>query len=45
MDEARSVIIALAFILAPVSLCVIVALLRGYRIEVYLRREEKRNRE
>jgi len=44
MNDTRSVVIALAFILAPVSLVLIIALLRGYRIEVYMRRDRNGRR-
>lgn len=41
----RATVIVLALILAPVSLVVIVALLRGYNITVVFRRDRDRDRE
>ena len=40
-DEARTVAILLVLAIAPVAIVLVVALLRGYTIDVHLTRDDK----
>jgi hypothetical protein len=39
-NDARAIAVIAVIAVAPLAICIIIALLRGYRIEVYLRRDK-----
>lgn len=39
-EDARNIAVIAVIAIAPLAICIIIALLRGYRIEVFLRRDK-----
>lgn len=44
MTDARAVALVSLVAVAPLAICLVIALLRGYTISLHMTREEKRNK-
>jgi hypothetical protein len=44
-NDARAIAIIAVIAVAPLAICIIIALLRGYRIEVFMRRDRDKRGE